>query len=346
MKIMITGATGFVGSKLMLSLLDEGHILYPVVRNQHKIDQFINNTTPDQAARIHPVSGDITRTDFGIHYTDSLTGNIDILYHTAAYLSFDPNDRKKTFDVNVDGTKHALELAEKLQIPAFYHVSTAYTSGLDDLSYEDIHSSDRPFVNDYEESKNHAEHLVWDKRDQLKVSIFRPSIIVGDTTTGEADTTFALYGLLKAVALLKKLVARGRVDQNKMIKLLCDPEASNNVVPVNYVVDVLTAAAHYAEANKIYHISNNHAPKNATVMEWIKEQSGVENLAVTANAVELSKEDAVINAPMRVFHSYLSRTVIFKDDHTKALLEKAGHDPFELTDQQYQMLIETYFKQH
>ncbi|MDZ5713571.1 SDR family oxidoreductase [Jeotgalibacillus haloalkalitolerans] len=344
MNIMITGATGFVGSKLMLSLLDKGHTLYPVFRNEQKINQFINQLSPEQANRIHPVAGDITETDFGIHESESLREKIDILYHTAAFLSFDPKDREKTFLANVDGTTHALELAEKLQIPSFYHVSTAYTAGLDDFADEEIHSKDRRFVNDYEESKNHAEHLVWEKRNEMKVSIFRPSIIVGDTRTGEADTTFALYGLLKAVALLKKLINRGRVDQNRIIKLLCDPEASNNVVPVNYVVDVLTAAAEHAKPDHIYHISNNNSPDNATVMKWIKEQSGVDNLAVTADAIDLSEDDAVINAPMSVFHSYLSRSVVFKDDNTKALIEAAGYPAFTLTDDQYQMLIRTYFE--
>lgn len=346
MNIMITGATGFVGSKLVRSLLDKGHTLYPVVRSEQKINQLIEQLPAEQAERIHPVTGDITQTDFGIRDTASLASKIDILYHTAAFLSFDPADREKTFSANVDGTVHALELAEKLQIPTFYHVSTAYTAGIENHAEEKIHSKDRVFVNDYEESKNHAEHLVWNKREELNVSIFRPAIIIGDTNTGEADTTFALYGLLKAVALLKKLIRRGRVDQGRIIKLLCDPEASNNVVPVNYVVDVLTAAATHAKANHIYHISNNAAPDNADVMRWIKEQSGVDNLAVTADAMDLSEEDAVINAPMSVFHSYLSRTVIFKDSNTKTLLSAAGYPAFKLSDGQYQMLIKTYFEQN
>ncbi|MFB1082369.1 SDR family NAD(P)-dependent oxidoreductase [Jeotgalibacillus sp. JSM ZJ347] len=345
MNIMITGATGFVGSKLMHSLLDKGHTLYPVVRSEQKIKRFTAELSSEQANRIHPVTGDITKTDFGISETDSLTGHIDILYHTAAFLSFDPADREKTFLANVDGTTHALELAEKLAIPSFYHVSTAYTAGLQDIVNEEIHSKDRAFVNDYEESKNHAEHLVWNKRHDLKVSIFRPAIIIGDTQTGEADTTFALYGLLKAVSLLKKLIRRGRVDQDRMIKLLCDPEASNNVVPVNYVVDVLTAAATHAKPDHIYHISNNYSPNNASVMEWIKQYSGVKNLAVTADAMDLSDEDAVINAPMSVFHSYLSRTVVFKDGNTNTLLQEACYPVFQLTAEQYQFLIKTYFAQ-
>lgn len=343
MNIMITGATGFVGSKLVRSLLDNGHTLYPVVRSEQKINQLIEQLPADQGERIHPVSGDITQTDFGISDADALAGKIDTLYHTAAFLSFDPADREKTFLANVDGTAHALELAEKLQIPTFYHVSTAYTAGIENISDEEIHSKDRAFVNDYEESKNHAEHLVWNKRHDLNVSIFRPSIIIGDTNTGEADTTFALYGLLKAVALLKKLIRRGRIDENRIIRLLCDPEASNNVVPVNYVVDVLTAAATHAKADHIYHISNNEAPDNADVMKWIKEQSGVENLSVTADAMDLSDEDAVINAPMSVFHSYLSRTVIFRDENTQRLLKDAGYPAFTLTSRQYQSLIKAYF---
>ncbi|WP_227394647.1 SDR family NAD(P)-dependent oxidoreductase [Jeotgalibacillus aurantiacus] len=346
MNIMITGATGFVGTKLMHSLLEKGHNLFPVVRNEKKLSDFLTVLEKEKKDRIRPVFGDITQPMFGLSEEEvsELNSKVDILYHTAAYLSFDPDDREKTFFVNVEGTRHALDVAKKLAIPRFYHVSTAYTAGLENEADEKLHVKNREFVNDYEESKNHAEHLVMDKKDELKVSIFRPAIIVGDSETGEANTTFALYGLLKAVALLKKLIRRGRVNASDTIRLFSDPGASNNVVPVNHVVDVLTAAALHAKAGTIYHISNNHAPENKQVVEWIKEKSGVQNLDITGNPAELSEKDEVINAPMSVFHTYLSRTVTFHNRNTQQLLKDAGYPAFKLTDDQYSMMIGKYFE--
>ena len=346
MNIMITGATGFVGTKLMTSLLNEGHHIYPIVRNEQKINQFLSAISTEKASRVHPVAGDITRQDLGIDHStqETLADHIDILYHTAAFLSFDPADREKTFFVNVNGTRHALDLAKKMNIPSFYHVSTAYTLGLDDYAEEKLHSTKREFVNDYEESKCHAEHVVWENRNELKVSLFRPAIIVGDSNTGEADTTFALYGLLKAVGLLKKLIARGRISSEQPIQLLSNGSASNNVVPVNYVVDVLTAAALHAEPDTIYHIANNESPTNNQVVEWIKELSGVDQLSIVHDINQLTPKDEVINEPMSVFHSYLSRTVIFEDSNTRKLLMNAGKQPVDLSDDKYQMLIRTYYQ--
>lgn len=346
MNIMITGATGFVGTKLMKSLLNEGHTLYPIIRSDKKINQFLADLSEEASSRVHPITGDITQPELGLDSATQLelTSHIDIFYHTAAFLSFNPDDREKTFFVNVEGTKHALSLAKHIKIPSFYHVSTAYTLGMDTYSEETLHSIDRKFVNDYEESKCFAEHLVWEQRHYFNISIFRPAIIVGDSNTGEADTTFALYGLLKAVGLVKKLIDRGRIPSDETIHLLSNGEASNNVVPVNYVVDVLTAAASHAEANTFYHIANNEAPSNKKVVEWIKEISGVEQLEIVDEASQLNKKDEVINEPMRVFHSYLTRTVIFEDSNTKKLLFKAGKQPINLTHERYRMLISTYFK--
>ncbi|WP_165967166.1 SDR family NAD(P)-dependent oxidoreductase [Jeotgalibacillus sp. S-D1] len=345
MNIMITGATGFVGTKLMKSLLNEGHTLYPIIRSEKKINQFLANISEEESSRVHPIAGDITQHELGLATATQieLTNRIDILYHTAAFLSFNPADRDKTFFVNVEGTRHAISLAKKLSIPSFYHVSTAYTLGMDTYSEETLHSTDREFVNDYEESKCLAEHLVWEQRHEFNISIFRPAIIVGDSNTGEADTTFALYGLLKAVGLIKKLADRGRISADETIHLLSNGEASNNVVPVNYVVDVLTAAVAHAEASTIYHIANNEAPSNKKVVEWIKEISGVDQLEIVEDSSRLTKKDEVINEPMSVFHSYLTRTVIFEDSNTKKLLFKAGKQPINLTHVRYRMLIETYF---
>ncbi|MEW9502084.1 SDR family NAD(P)-dependent oxidoreductase [Jeotgalibacillus marinus] len=348
MNIMITGATGFVGTKLMKSLLKEGHSLYPIVRNEQKMDQLLASMSDEEALRVHPVAGDITQVDLGITPTTQkeLDQQIDVFYHTAAFLSFDPADRKKTFFVNVEGTQHALDLAKKIHVKSFKHVSTAYTVGLDNHAEETLHSTDRQFVNDYEESKCHAEHLVWEHRHELNVSIFRPAIIVGDSNTGEANTTFALYGLLKAVALLRKMIQRGRIDQNRTIQLLSKGAASSNVVPVNYVVDVLTAGATHSERNKIYHISNNHTPKNEEVLEWIKKFSGVHQLAIVDEPHTLTAEDEIINEPMSVFHSYLSRTLIFEDSNTKKLLDRAGTEELQLSDEKYKMLIRVYFEKN
>ncbi|KIL43733.1 SDR family NAD(P)-dependent oxidoreductase [Jeotgalibacillus campisalis] len=345
MKIMITGATGFVGTKLVKSLIKDGHTLFPLVRSEKKKSEILSSLSSEEAQRVHPILGDVTQKMLGVDplEQEKLAGQVHILYHTAAFLSFDPADRDKTFFVNVEGTKHALEFARKTKIPSFFHISTAYTLGLEQHGEETLHSLSRTFVNDYEESKCHAEHLVWQERENLNVSIFRPAIIVGDSNTGEADTTFALYGLLKAVALVKKLIQRGRIPSEHKIRLLCNEEASNNVVPVNYVVDVLSAGALHAQPSAIYHIANNHAPKNKKVISWIKEISGVEQLELVSDSDGLTESDKIINEPMNVFRSYLSRSVTFEDKNTQELLKKSGRPTLNLTDEKYRMLIQTYY---
>ncbi|MFD1020439.1 SDR family oxidoreductase [Thalassobacillus hwangdonensis] len=347
MNILLTGATGFVGKRLMRGLLDQGHVIYPIVRSQAKLNHFLDTLAEGETERIHPIQGDLSLPHFGISETKigQLKNNIDLFYHTAAFLSFKQEDKEKTFNINVDGTKHALELARSLNVQRFFHVSTAYTLGMESYGLETLHDSNRTFVNYYEESKSHAEHLVWSYRESMDVSIFRPAIIIGDSDTGEAETTFALYGLMKAVSLLKKMTEKQRLDAATTIRLYSDAAARTNLVPVNYVVDVLTAGAAHAKKNQIYHIANNETLTNGEIINLIKEVSQMDNLTLTSSETELTRSDELINEPMKVFHSYLNRTITFDDTNTRRLLAKAGLDPLRLNESHYRMMMETYFNQ-
>ncbi|MBM7649172.1 nucleoside-diphosphate-sugar epimerase [Bacillus ectoiniformans] len=348
MKIIITGSTGFVGKKLMLALLENGHEIYPLVRSEEKISHFINELSEKEQRNVHPLIGNIEKPQLGIskEMRSALFGQIDIIYHAAAYLSFKEEDREQTFEANVEGTKRVLEFAKELNVKKFFHVSTAYTLGLETFAYEELHSCSRSFVNYYEESKCHAEHIVFAERENLDISIFRPAIIVGDSETGEAETVFALYGLLKAVGLIKKMADRGRLNGISQVKLLGGMESHTNFVPVNYVVDVLAAAPRYAEKDRIYHITNSNPPNNGEIFKLIKETSGLNELALVPidYSGELTKIEQTLNEPMKVFHSYLSRSIDFDDRHTQAFLEKAGIPPLKLGENEFKRMMEVFFE--
>ncbi|SEH89334.1 Nucleoside-diphosphate-sugar epimerase [Halobacillus karajensis] len=329
MNILITGATGFLGKQLTLKLLSEGHHVYAMVRDNRKGTNLMEEVATETKQNLHTIEGDLSKELAGVN-EDSLLllkGKIHAVYHSAAYLSFDENEREKTFKVNLDGTKHILELAKQIRASAFYYISTAYTLGLKRHATEQLHPTDQPFVNGYEESKCHAEHLVSHFDGGFNTKIFRPSIIIGDSKTGEADTSFALYGVIRGLEILKRRTSRKSELQNRTYKFLCREETSQNFVPVDYVVKVLIAALKTNHPASIYHITNPNPPTNRMLFEMIKEKLAFPNIEMVPSDYdgELTKEEQMFNAPMSVFRPYWNKNLHFDDSNTHDLLRRNGH---------------------
>lgn len=334
MNILITGATGFLGKQLTLKLLKEGHDVYALVRNKRKAENLRQEVPVDTRENLHIIEGDLSLKDAGISEEQLLLLNdkIDTVYHSAAFLSFDEEERDKTFKVNLDGTENVLHLAEDIHAKNFYYVSTAYTLGMKRHATEQLHEKDQTFVNAYEESKCHAEHLVLSYDHALNIKIFRPSIIIGDSQTGEADTSFALYGVIRGLEILKKRTARKKELQNQTFKFLCNGETSQNFVPVDYVVDVLHAALITDHPKDIYHITNPHPPTNRLLFEMIKEKLDFHNIEMVPSDYdgELTKEEQGFNAPMQVFRPYWNKNIDFDDTNTRELLHKNGMNHLDM----------------
>jgi nucleoside-diphosphate-sugar epimerase len=326
LNIIITGANGFLGKKLSLKLLEQGHELYLLVRSRKRLDAFMQSEGSGFSKQIHILEGDVTEKHLGLNreLVGLLKGKIDALYHSAALLSFDERDRDKTFEVNVSGTENVLKLALEINCPKVLYISTAYTVGTETEGAEALYSADRHFVNPYEASKCEAEHLVYTFRDKLDIVILRPGIIIGDSRTGEADTNFGLYGFLKGIKILKKRSLRKPNGQTCRIYL--DPEVAQNFVPVNYVIDTLHAALIHAENGGIYNITNPNPPLQSDVYEIVKEVLDFPQLemCVPGDSAEMTSEEKAFHDSMSIFHSYFQRTIDFPSDNTEKLLADAG----------------------
>ncbi|PYZ93456.1 short-chain dehydrogenase [Salipaludibacillus keqinensis] len=335
MNVFVTGGTGFLGMDLVNRLVEEGHDVYVLVRSQKKADQLFNRLSQKEQEQVHIIEGDLGKEKLGLSVVNmkELTGTIDAVYHSAAYLSFDPNDRDALFEINVQGTKNLLALAEQMQVSKFIHVSTAYTLGDRKEGFEQLYPLDSNFVNAYEESKCHAEHAVMSYQDRFDVHIMRPAIIIGDSETGEADTNFGMYGVMRAVELLKKKMARSRDSlSDKKMKILVGLEDTTHIVPVDYITKLLVAGLTRAKKNHVYNLVNPSPPDNHLIMEAIKE--GMDFQAIELIPYEdystLSLEELKLNEPLQVFKPYLNRTIYFHDDNTRDLLAKANEPSLEM----------------
>ncbi|WP_240620438.1 SDR family NAD(P)-dependent oxidoreductase [Peribacillus acanthi] len=325
MNIFITGATGFLGSNLVKKLVEEHHDVYVLVRNQNKLESLYKKLNVNHRNQIHVIEGELSREYLGIPSSilHKMMGKIDAIYHMAAFLSFDEEKREEVLDMNIKGTQYVLDLAEILKVKKFIHVSTAYTLGTRIKGLETLYPLDSTFINSYEESKCHAEHLVMSYKEVFDVMIMRPAIIIGDSNTGEADTTFGLYGILRTVELLKKRVQKRDTLGQENYRLVIEKDTVSNLVPVNYVTKALVLGLKHGRKNTIYNITNPKAPTNEIVFEAIRE--GLEFPFITIVSQSqigvLTDYEMKLNQPLEVFKDYLNRSIIFESDNTRELLE-------------------------
>jgi nucleoside-diphosphate-sugar epimerase len=175
--VLLTGAAGVVG-----------HALIPRLANADVI--CLVHRSPVSASGVTTVHGDLRQRRMGLSTTDfaNLTQRVDAVIHSAAITDFNRRDGSLQ-QTNVEGTKHVLDFAATAGVP-LYHVSTAY---LDTVAYGD---RGRTAVG-YASSKRQAEEAI--HTSGLPHVILRPSVIVGDSRSGEIRSFQGLYKVAGAV---------------------------------------------------------------------------------------------------------------------------------------------------
>ncbi len=205
LNILVTGAAGLVGGEVCARLLAEGHEVTALVHKNPEI-----RANDGALVAVHQtLRGDVSQKLFGWTEAEfaAQAQSHDLLIHCAATVRFDLSEDEYRA-VNIDGTVHAIELAQAGDM-GLLHVSTAYVCGTRDgviLESDDLPQSGGPirFANGYEASKAEGERRV--RASGLRHVIMRPSIVVGASDQGtirQFDTTYAAF----------KLIAEGRVRQ-------------------------------------------------------------------------------------------------------------------------------------
>lgn len=284
-KVLLTGGTGFLGSRLGVELLRNGHKVVFLVRGDDPLERIKNALAfwenCDGVDNITVIRGDVSQKECGISDSDKdqLHG-VDHVWHCAATLDFAFNHSAETIATNVGGTMNLLRLVKATSgASRFNFVSTAYVCGRADPT-NTVKENDPwvyPTKNPYEKSKRISEEAVRDSG--LPFAIFRPSVIIGDTQTGKALTLQGYYTFLRVLWIMKKRIVAGiRKEASRYqdagitydadtgilhlpVRLSCRPNATINIVPVDDIVrNMLTIAEQEVSAGKIFHLTNAHPP--------------------------------------------------------------------------------------
>jgi thioester reductase-like protein len=285
----VTGYPGFIGTRLVRRLVEEG------LRDDGRLVLLVQPKNAQAAAddlgalgaeRAEVVEGDIEQMHLGLSGREwkALAADVTDVWHLAARtrLAAVPGELRR---VNVDGTRNVLELArDARRLVRLNHFSTAYVSG-DRIGVilEDELAMSQRFHNPYEETKFQAELLVRRAQADLPATIYRPSIVVGDSRTGEIDRfegPYALAILLVASPLAVPLPLPG------------DALAPLNVVPVDFVVEAaVSIGRNPAAVGRTVHVVDPAPLSARRVYEMIAARAG--------------KKLPPVSVPARVFQALL-----------------------------------------
>jgi len=185
MKYFVTGATGFVGGRVARQLVEAGHEVVVVVRNPAKAKDLA-----DLGIAVH--QGDITD-------KESMRGpmaGIDGVFHIAGWYKVGVKDKSEGEKINIQGTRHVLELMKELDIPKGVYTSTlAVFSDTDRRLVDETYRYNGPHLSEYDRTKWVAHYEVADPMIEagLPLIIVQPGLIYGPGDTSNVRTTFIQY---------------------------------------------------------------------------------------------------------------------------------------------------------
>ncbi|MBX3261576.1 MAG: SDR family oxidoreductase [Labilithrix sp.] len=253
--VLLTGFPSFAARKMCEELVrgPERALVYAVVRSKSlaEAEGALDVLPLEQRRRVVLVEGDAAAMDFGLSGAElrALAPEIDVIHHMAQ-VSYLGADRELAAQVNVAGAREVLEVAA--ECPALknlvYH-STAQVSGdRTGLVLEDELDKGQSFRNAVEETLAHGERIVRGRMGKLPISIVRPTIVVGDSQTGEVDRFDGPYFLILLIVTSPPdfpLPLPGRGD------------ALLHLVPVDYVVRAAKAIGRDPRApGRTFHIGD------------------------------------------------------------------------------------------
>jgi short-subunit dehydrogenase len=259
MNYFVTGATGFIGRNLVKRLLQREGTVYTLVRagSRGRLEELRTAFGPD-GARVVPISGDLAQPGLGVSEEDLLTlrGEVDHFFHLAAIYDMAAGSEAQEI-ANVEGTRHAVELAGAIEAGCFHQISSIAAAGLYRGEWREdmFEQAEKLDTHPYFRTKHESERVVREEC-QRPWRVYRPGIVVGDSRTGEIDKVDGPYYFFKLLQQARRVLP-------SWLPAVGIEGGEINVVPVDFVADAIDHIAHKPGLDGETFSLTDPAPKTA-----------------------------------------------------------------------------------
>jgi NAD(P)-dependent dehydrogenase (short-subunit alcohol dehydrogenase family) len=317
MQYFVTGATGFIGKRLVKKLLErKGAVVHFLIRKESESKvAALREFWGVSAARVVPVFGDLTAKKLGVSGDDArkLKGQIDHFYHLAAVYDLGA-DEESQIAVNIEGTRNTVEFAKAIDAGHLHHVSSIAAAGLyEGVFREDMFDEAENYDHPYFMTKHESEKIV---RKECKVpwSVYRPAMVVGDSATGEMDKVDGPYYFFKLIQRMRQLLP-------PWMPAVGLEGGRINIVPVDFVVDALDVISHKPDiARRCFHLVDPVGYRVGDVLDIFSRAAHAPKMNLFINAALLGfiprgvKKSLMALAPVRRIRNAVMKDLGLPED--------------------------------
>ena len=317
MQYFITGATGFIGKRLVGKLLerDDARIFFLVRQHDPERLQALYDYWGCDDSQVTPVVGDLTQDLLGVSAADrrKLGKKTTHFFHAAAVYDLSA-DAESQLKVNVEGTRQAVRFAEAIGAKHFHLFSSIAAAGMyEGVFREDMFEQAEGLDHPYFKTKHDSEGIV---RAECKIPwrVYRPAIVVGDSRTGEMDKIDGPYYFFKLIQKLRRLLPA-------WMPAIGIEGGRINLVPVDFVVDAVDHIAHLkGEDGRCFHLVDPRPRRVGDVLNIFARAGHAPQMSVRINAALLGfipkymRKGLLALTPVRRVRNVLMKELGLPDD--------------------------------
>jgi NAD(P)-dependent dehydrogenase (short-subunit alcohol dehydrogenase family) len=281
MNYFVTGATGFIGRNLVERLLQREGTIYALVRagSRGRLEELRTGWGAD-GARVVPVAGDLSQPSLGVSEEDlvAMRGEVDHFFHLAAIYDITAEAEAQEI-ANVEGTRHAVELAGTIEAGCFHQVSSIAAAGLYKGEWREdmFDEAERLDTNPYFRTKHESERLVREECPR-PWRVYRPGIVVGDSRNGEIDKIDGPYYFFKALQRARRVLP-------SWLPTVGIEGGEINIVPVDYVAAAIDHIAHKPKLDgRAFHLTDPNPHTAGEVINLFAKAADAPQMSVRLGA--------------------------------------------------------------